>query len=228
MVVGHVAPEASAGGTIALVQEGDSITIDAHTLTLQLNVDDAEIAQRRAAWTAAGAALHARRAGQVRVERVERQHGRGARRLRLTVPQSARRSGGLHGTTGRPVRRVAWRGLTASAARTAALPARPPAPQRLRRGAVPSDSICSCGGRRACRPSPAWRGAWCSRSRRPRPTRRRPARTARSTSHQDQAPTGPSCGELHARAAARRATTKYMVTTLPADTAPSTGAPTIR
>jgi dihydroxy-acid dehydratase len=50
MVVGHVAPEAAAGGTIALVQEGDSITIDAHTLTLQLNVDDAELARRRAAW----------------------------------------------------------------------------------------------------------------------------------------------------------------------------------
>jgi len=52
MVVGHVAPEASAGGTIALVQEGDSITIDAHTLTLQLNVDDAELAARRSAWRA--------------------------------------------------------------------------------------------------------------------------------------------------------------------------------
>jgi dihydroxy-acid dehydratase len=52
MVVGHVAPEAYAGGTIALVQEGDSITIDAHTLTLQLNVDTAEIERRRAAWTA--------------------------------------------------------------------------------------------------------------------------------------------------------------------------------
>jgi dihydroxy-acid dehydratase len=50
MVVGHVAPEAAAGGTIALVHEGDSITIDAHTLTLQLNVDDAELARRRAAW----------------------------------------------------------------------------------------------------------------------------------------------------------------------------------
>ena len=50
MVVGHVAPEASAGGTIALVHEGDSITIDAKTLTLQLNVSDAEIAERRAAW----------------------------------------------------------------------------------------------------------------------------------------------------------------------------------
>jgi len=50
MVVGHVAPEAYAGGLIALVREGDSITIDAHKLLLQLNVDDAEIARRRAAW----------------------------------------------------------------------------------------------------------------------------------------------------------------------------------
>jgi dihydroxy-acid dehydratase len=51
MVVGHVAPEAYEGGTIALVQEGDSITIDAHKLLLQLNVSDDEIARRRAAWT---------------------------------------------------------------------------------------------------------------------------------------------------------------------------------
>ena len=52
MVVGHVAPEAYAGGMIALVHEGDSITIDAHQLMLQLNVTDAEIAKRRAAWRA--------------------------------------------------------------------------------------------------------------------------------------------------------------------------------
>jgi len=50
MVVGHVAPEAQAGGLIALVHEGDSITIDARRLLIQLNVDDAEIARRRAAW----------------------------------------------------------------------------------------------------------------------------------------------------------------------------------
>ncbi len=50
MVVGHVAPEAFVGGVIALVNEGDSITIDALTQTLQLNVDDAEIARRRAEW----------------------------------------------------------------------------------------------------------------------------------------------------------------------------------
>jgi dihydroxy-acid dehydratase len=51
MVVGHVAPEAQVGGTIALVKEGDSITIDAHRLLIQLNVDDAVLARRRAEWT---------------------------------------------------------------------------------------------------------------------------------------------------------------------------------
>jgi dihydroxy-acid dehydratase len=50
MVVGHVAPEAYAGGLIGLVHEGDTITIDAHQLKLHLQVDDAEIARRRAAW----------------------------------------------------------------------------------------------------------------------------------------------------------------------------------
>ncbi|PQP00824.1 dihydroxy-acid dehydratase [Massilia phosphatilytica] len=50
MVVGHVAPEAFEGGTIALVQEGDSITIDAHRQLIQLNVPDDEIARRRATW----------------------------------------------------------------------------------------------------------------------------------------------------------------------------------
>ncbi len=50
MVVGHVAPEAFEGGVIALVHEGDSITIDAHRLLLQLNVPDEEIARRKAAW----------------------------------------------------------------------------------------------------------------------------------------------------------------------------------
>lgn len=50
MVVGHVAPEAAVGGTIALVQEGDSVTIDADARLLQLNVSDEELAQRRAAW----------------------------------------------------------------------------------------------------------------------------------------------------------------------------------
>ena len=50
MVVGHVAPEAAVGGTIALVNEGDSVTIDADQRVLQLNVPDEELARRRAAW----------------------------------------------------------------------------------------------------------------------------------------------------------------------------------
>ena len=52
MVVGHVAPEAAAGGNIAFIHEGDSITIDARELLLQLNVTDAELAQRKVGWRA--------------------------------------------------------------------------------------------------------------------------------------------------------------------------------
>jgi dihydroxy-acid dehydratase len=51
LVVGHVAPEAAVGGTLALVREGDRVTIDAEKRLLQLEVDEAEIARRRAAWT---------------------------------------------------------------------------------------------------------------------------------------------------------------------------------
>jgi dihydroxy-acid dehydratase len=50
MVVGHVAPEAYVGGTIALVEEGDKITIDARSRLIQLEVGDAELARRRSAW----------------------------------------------------------------------------------------------------------------------------------------------------------------------------------
>ena len=53
MVVGHVAPEAFVGGPIALIREGDSVTIDAHQLLLQLNVSDEEMAARRQAWVPA-------------------------------------------------------------------------------------------------------------------------------------------------------------------------------
>jgi dihydroxy-acid dehydratase len=52
MVVGHVAPEAYVGGPIALVEEGDSVTIDANKLLIQLNVPDDELARRRARWRA--------------------------------------------------------------------------------------------------------------------------------------------------------------------------------
>jgi dihydroxy-acid dehydratase len=50
LVVGHVSPEAAVGGTIGLVNEGDSITIDAARRLLRLDVADAELAARRAAW----------------------------------------------------------------------------------------------------------------------------------------------------------------------------------
>jgi len=50
MVVGHVAPEAAVGGNIALVKEGDSITIDADARLLQLNIDDIELQSRRDQW----------------------------------------------------------------------------------------------------------------------------------------------------------------------------------
>jgi dihydroxy-acid dehydratase len=51
LVVGHVAPEAAVGGGIALVHEGDRITIDADARTLQLEIPEEELARRRAAWT---------------------------------------------------------------------------------------------------------------------------------------------------------------------------------
>lgn len=50
MVVGHVAPEAFVGGPIALIREGDSVTIDAHQLLIQLNIDEAEFSRRQSAW----------------------------------------------------------------------------------------------------------------------------------------------------------------------------------
>ena len=59
MVVGHVAPEAFVGGPIALIREGDSVTIDAHQLLLQLNVSDEEMAARRQAWSSPSRVIHA-------------------------------------------------------------------------------------------------------------------------------------------------------------------------
>jgi dihydroxy-acid dehydratase len=52
MVVGHVSPEAAVGGAIALIEENDSITIDADARLLQLNVSDGELSRRRANWRA--------------------------------------------------------------------------------------------------------------------------------------------------------------------------------
>lgn len=50
MVVGHVSPEAAVGGGIALIEEGDSITIDAEARLLQPNVSNEELTRRRAHW----------------------------------------------------------------------------------------------------------------------------------------------------------------------------------
>jgi dihydroxy-acid dehydratase len=52
MVVGHVAPEAAVGGNIALIEEGDMITIDADQLLLQVHLTDEELAERRKNWKA--------------------------------------------------------------------------------------------------------------------------------------------------------------------------------
>ncbi len=82
MVVGHVAPEAYMGGTIALVHEGDSITIDAHRLLLQLNVSDEEIASRRAQWQRPEAALYTRSHGEVHATRLDGEQGRNYGRRR--------------------------------------------------------------------------------------------------------------------------------------------------
>jgi dihydroxy-acid dehydratase len=51
-IIGHVTPEAQDGGPIALVRDGDRITIDAKRNLLALEVDEAELAKRRSAWTA--------------------------------------------------------------------------------------------------------------------------------------------------------------------------------
>jgi len=51
-VVGHVVPEAQDGGPLALVRDGDIITIDAETFTLRVELDDAELEARKKEWTA--------------------------------------------------------------------------------------------------------------------------------------------------------------------------------
>jgi dihydroxy-acid dehydratase len=51
-IVGHITPEAQEGGPIALVHDGDIVTIDAHTHTIEVALSDEELAERRAAWTA--------------------------------------------------------------------------------------------------------------------------------------------------------------------------------
>ncbi|MEX2257591.1 MAG: dihydroxy-acid dehydratase, partial [Woeseia sp.] len=57
-VVGHVSPEAAVGGPIALIENGDRITIDAESRTMTLDVDDETLASRRAAWRRPPSSVH--------------------------------------------------------------------------------------------------------------------------------------------------------------------------
>ena len=77
LVVGHVAPEAWVGGPIALVKDGDSITIDADKKLLTLNVPETELQSRKAKWKTPRAARRAWRAGQVRQAREIGERGGG-------------------------------------------------------------------------------------------------------------------------------------------------------
>ena len=93
LVVGHVAPEAAVGGTIGLVQEGDSITVDADQLLLQLNVDDAELDRRRAGWSKPEPRYRNGILGEVRAARLQLKPGCDHRPRRLN---SARSNSRLH------------------------------------------------------------------------------------------------------------------------------------
>ncbi len=83
-VVGHITPEAFTGGPLALVKNGDGITIDARARTLTLDVSAKELASRRRKMAAAKATLRAGRAGQVCTASLHGQHGGGYRLGRRT------------------------------------------------------------------------------------------------------------------------------------------------
>jgi dihydroxy-acid dehydratase len=51
-IIGHITPEAQEGGPVALVQDGDTVTVDATQNTIEMSVSDDELAKRRASWTA--------------------------------------------------------------------------------------------------------------------------------------------------------------------------------
>ena len=80
-MAGHVAPEAAAGGPIAAVHEGDTVTIDVENRRLDVDLSDEEIAQRVAAYESPPPKYPTGRAGQVRQAR---RHGRRRRPHRLT------------------------------------------------------------------------------------------------------------------------------------------------
>jgi dihydroxy-acid dehydratase len=73
-VVLHTSPESAIGGTLALVQNGDEIELDVPGRKLHLHVDDAELQQRRAAWTPTPAPLTERGYAKLYVEHVQQAH----------------------------------------------------------------------------------------------------------------------------------------------------------
>ena len=94
--IGHVAPEATDGGPIAFVRDGDRIRIDVHGKALDLLVDDAELAARRQGWTPNPPRYTIRRARQVRQARAgrrDRRHHERALRRDRTRSAGALRTG---------------------------------------------------------------------------------------------------------------------------------------
>ncbi len=85
MVVGHVSPEAAVGGNLALVREGDQITIDADAQLLQVNLTDDELATRRSAWKPPIGQIYVRRRGEIREISVIRQSRGRYRRGPITI-----------------------------------------------------------------------------------------------------------------------------------------------
>ncbi len=90
LVVGHVAPEAAVGGAIALLEEGDLITIDAERRALEVDVLQGRDGPPAVGVEISGAPLHRRRPPQVRPPRLQREPGRHHRSL---VPRASRRGG---------------------------------------------------------------------------------------------------------------------------------------
>ena len=95
--VGHVAPEAVDGGPIGVVADGDRIVIDADARTIDLLVDDATLAARRADWKLPPPRYTTGRAGQVRPPGHRRRAGRHHRALRAAPPDRDRLTLGQQG-----------------------------------------------------------------------------------------------------------------------------------
>ena len=135
--IGHVAPEAIDGGPIAFVRDGDRIRVDVPTKSLDLLVDDAELARRRDGWTPNPPSLHERCARQVR------QAGAGRRDRRHHQRLSRSRSGSW---SPRRPRSGQKRSSVAVAAGAAAVAAATTAARGARTGLVDGDGAAAHGG----------------------------------------------------------------------------------